>query len=165
MKRRNIVLLFIIGHVVAVNLVYAYVFLLSKSTERHFHGFVMYVAAGWSFPAMISFLRITVDMWERAVRQEGVLVEVRDSLVPVAKDARAVATEFKELIDDVKKRDFHRIIEFADQLAKNGTVEALAANIRKIAERVHVAVEAPSGELRSKEDIVRDIPNTGEEDL
>jgi len=85
------------------------------------------------------------------------LDEIKSEVMPVVADAKAVLGDLKALVEQVKHKDFQKITEFVESLSKNGTVEALATNIKKIAERVTVAVETPAGRSRSKEDIVSEI--------
>jgi hypothetical protein len=108
MKRGKIVLLFLFGHCIAVPLALLYL-RFSPSNDKYFHSFVMYIAAGWSFPAMITFLRITVDMWDRAVRQEGLMVDLHESIHPLARDGKEAMGSVKALLDRFKSNDISGI--------------------------------------------------------
>jgi len=94
---------------------------------------------------------------EVAEATAATLETIRAEVMPAVRDAKAVLGDLKALVDQVKNKDFSKVIEFADSLAKNGSLESLATNIKKIAERVTVAVEAPHGPPKSKEDIVGEI--------
>jgi hypothetical protein len=122
---------------------------------------------GFFVPAFLTSLvkmSLGVEMSRQTIET---MQETKEAIVPVVNDVKEVVGAFRAIVEDVKKHDLHRVVEFVDQLSKNGTVEALATNIKKLAERVQVAVEAPSGESKSKEDIVGEIEGDarGMEDL
>lgn len=85
------------------------------------------------------------------------LAEIKAEVMPVVADTKEVIADIKALVEQVKHKDFAKLTEFVDGLSKNGTVEALAANIKKLAERVQVAVDTSSGTGKSKEALVEEI--------
>lgn len=94
---------------------------------------------------------------EVAEKTAATLDEIKAEVMPVVADMKAVLGDIKALVDQVKHKDFKKLTEFVDGLSKNGTVEALATNIKKLAERVQVVVDGPVGMGKSKEALVEEI--------
>lgn len=140
MNRKTVALLFVLGASVGIPLAVAYA-TLQKGEDRYFHAFVMLAALGVSFPAVSVFLTITLRMWDMAQDQRSLLKEMRDDVKPITADAKEVIGGVRELIEDFKKQDPKRIVDFIDKLSKDGTLERIADSVEKVGEKVHEAIK------------------------
>lgn len=140
MKRKSVILLFAVGALVGVPLSVTYALVMTPE-DRYFHSFVMLAACGVSFPAVVIFLRVTLDMWARAIRSEAIMQELRDEIKPITKDAREVIGAVHELVEDLKGQNPKRIVEFVDRLSRDGVIDRIAGTVEKVGEKIGDAIK------------------------
>lgn len=150
MKRSTVVSLFTAGSLIGIPLAVSYA-LTASSEDRYFHGFIILSACSVSFPAIVIFLRSTLQLLDMAIKNDE---RMRD-LGSVAADAKEVIGAVRSLIEDVKEQNPGRIIEFLEKLQKDGSIEKIATSVEAIAKKAHEVLERG----KVKEGAAIEVPN------
>jgi hypothetical protein len=67
-----------------------------------------------------------------------------EEIHPTVENAKKVLESLGGLVDQVKRQEPGRIIEFVDKLQKSGTIDKVAKSLEQIAGRVRGALETSS---------------------
>jgi hypothetical protein len=87
---------------------------------------------------------LTTRMEKKTDMSVRMFDKLYEEIHPTVENAKKVLESLSGLVDQVKRQEPGRIIEFVDKLQKSGTIDKVAKSLEQIAGRVRGALETSS---------------------
>lgn len=131
-----------VGGTVAIELLVSHEGLRQGLREMLFPICMIYMAVLEMYPCVRGGFEVQLEASRQTV---PVFTGIREDLTPVLRDVRS-------LVDDIKKQDPKRIVEFIEKISKDGTVERVCKSLEAISGKLHESME--SGKKAAVDDIL-----------
>lgn len=119
---------------------------------------VLSYGMGFFVPAFLTSLvkmSMGVEMSRRGLdigkQTAAILREFQKEIRPLLTDAGEVIGSVKTLVEDLKRQDVAKIMEFLDRVKRDGTVDRVAASLEEIAKKVDRVIKSVKADAVARE--------------